>query len=201
MSDLRVSFPKPCAEPWDAMRPEGCNRHCAACDKVIHDLSAMTIEDFEELVRIDPKPCVRARISAHDIVELKTSEGNTRRIAAVMGASIGLMVAACQTVAPTGSIAGRVDFGEELHRPTVRARDADGRIYRAEVQPDGTYEIANLPTGTYSLTFSELYCSSHLQKVDNVEVKATKVEAVKVDWSRGCDDIIIGLIEIDDHQT
>ncbi len=39
MRDLRVSFPKPCDERWEAMAPEGRARLCARCDTVVHDLS------------------------------------------------------------------------------------------------------------------------------------------------------------------
>ncbi|WP_309611344.1 hypothetical protein, partial [Sphingomonas sp.] len=84
MSDIRVSFPEPCGERWDDMQPAGCNRHCDSCDKVIHDLSQMTIDDVEALVWTDPEPCVRAHVDRDGFVATKSSV-NPRRLAIAVG--------------------------------------------------------------------------------------------------------------------
>ena len=47
MGDLRVSFPKPCDEKWQAMTPEGRARVCGRCDKAVHDLSLYSIDEAE----------------------------------------------------------------------------------------------------------------------------------------------------------
>lgn len=200
MSDLRVSFPKPCAEPWDEMRPAGCNRHCDACDKVIHDLSLMTIDEAEELLRVDPAPCVWAEIDSQGIVNLKSASRCSLRVVRSIGASMSLAVAACQTGGPAGSIAGRINIGSDSGFPDVRARDVDGRIFRAKVSKDGRYEVSNLPAGTYTLTFSEPYCGPpKLKKIEDVEVGKVKVEVEEVDWSYECA-IIIGMMSLDPDQ-
>jgi hypothetical protein len=41
--DLRI--PDPCDERFEDMTPEGRGRRCAACDHVVHDMSAMTARE------------------------------------------------------------------------------------------------------------------------------------------------------------
>lgn len=40
----------PCSESWDAMRNDGASRHCASCDKSVHDLSQLTERQIAGLV-------------------------------------------------------------------------------------------------------------------------------------------------------
>ena len=54
MPDLRVSFPKPCEEKWEAMTPAGRARVCARCDKAVHDLASYTLDEAEALLRRNP---------------------------------------------------------------------------------------------------------------------------------------------------
>lgn len=42
-------IPEPCPVPWDEMRPEGVNKHCLRCNKVVHDLTGMSISEIERL--------------------------------------------------------------------------------------------------------------------------------------------------------
>jgi hypothetical protein len=42
-SDLRI--PSPCDEHFEDMTPEARGRRCAACDHVVHDMSAMTARE------------------------------------------------------------------------------------------------------------------------------------------------------------
>lgn len=39
---MRLNIPTPCTQDWDAMTPADQGRHCAACQKVVVDLSRMT---------------------------------------------------------------------------------------------------------------------------------------------------------------
>ena len=42
MATPRISIPKPCAQPWDAMMPTAAGRHCAACQTEVVDFSRMS---------------------------------------------------------------------------------------------------------------------------------------------------------------
>src|SRR4051812_25375206 len=46
-----VDVPHPCPVPWAEMAGGGGLRHCAHCDKKVHDLSALTAEEAVELLR------------------------------------------------------------------------------------------------------------------------------------------------------
>ena len=41
-------IPKPCAEPWSNMTPEGAGRHCAQCAKVVIDLTQIPATDIQD---------------------------------------------------------------------------------------------------------------------------------------------------------
>ena len=91
MTDLKVTFPEPCAEPWDEMAPAGCNRHCASCDKVIHNLASLTLDEAETLLETEDEVCVRARVKNGGEVTLAPSATSSRRMVAVLGASANLL--------------------------------------------------------------------------------------------------------------
>ena len=187
MKDFRVSFPKPCDEPWDKMSPRGCNRHCAACDKVIHNLSAMTIEEAEALLRVDPEPCVRARIGRDGLVETKKSRG-ARRMAVAVGSSLSLATAACQTAdfPPRASIVGKLQDSAVDVRITARGKDGSKRSTKAK--SDGSFELKGLHYGVYSLTITDL-CGEKT-KIERFIVRESMVDAGKIEWKDDC--IIIG---------
>lgn len=156
MSDLRISFPEPCDERWDAMQPSGCNRVCAACSETVHDLAALTAQEAEALLREPGKHCVRAQVGPDGAVNLRPGvSGRSRRMLVAVSASVGLLAAACETVpsdaAPTGAIVGKVgDFSMMTH---VIAVSNDGQERRARVRADGSYRLKRLPYGVWSLKF------------------------------------------------
>jgi len=55
----QIPIPEPCNEDWSAMTGEEKRRFCAACDKHVHDLSAMTATEAEQTLAEDPEICVR----------------------------------------------------------------------------------------------------------------------------------------------
>ncbi|RYG86864.1 MAG: carboxypeptidase regulatory-like domain-containing protein [Alphaproteobacteria bacterium] len=152
MADLRVSFPTPCDEKWEGMTPLGCNRVCAQCDKIIHDLSQYELEEAEALLRRDPETCVRARIDADGAIVLK--RGSVRRMVIAAGASAGLLAsqpAFAGQDRPKGVITGKAfSFG---YHTKVIATGPNGEIYRTKVKERGGYTFRHLPPGTYALTF------------------------------------------------
>lgn len=153
MRELRVSFPEPCDEKWEQMTPTGCDRICARCDKVIHDLSQLEFEEAETLLRRDPDTCVRASIGPGGVVALKSErQGSAGRmiIAAVAAGLVATQPALARRDRPDGAIAGRVEsFGFSLR---VIATDANGTEFRTRVN-NRRFRIRHLPAGTYTLTF------------------------------------------------
>ena len=190
MSYQRVSFPKPCSERWEDMTPSGCNRHCASCDKVIHDLSQMTIEEAEELLRVDPEPCVRARIDSDGLVATKSSP-NKRRLAFAIGSSLSL--AACQTAnfPPRASIVGKVQDSAFGARITVRGKDGSKRSTKAKA--DGSFELKGLHYGVYSLTITDV--CGEMKRIESFIVRESIVDAGKIEWEDEC--IVVGMMKVE----
>ncbi|NQX94390.1 MAG: hypothetical protein HRT64_05645 [Erythrobacter sp.] len=60
MSEIRVSSPAPCDQPWNEMEVQGCHRRCEACDKTIFDLAKLAADEVEALLDSEPEACVRS---------------------------------------------------------------------------------------------------------------------------------------------
>ena len=156
MKELRVSFPEPCGEKWDDMPLTGCNRHCASCDTIIHDLSKMEFNEAEELLAEQPGACVRAVVNADGTVRLKEKSTNTSgKMVVAIGASLGLMLAATPTFAKPESSRGSVSgkFLGYFAHGWVTATDAKGNEHRTKVSRYGHYKFKKLPDGVYVLRF------------------------------------------------
>lgn len=156
MTDLRISFPDPCGESWDAMRPSGCDRICATCSETVHDLARLTVQEAEALLREPGKHCVRAQVGPDGALSLRSGpSGRSRRMVVAVSASVGLFASACETVpsaaTPTGAIVGTV--GRFSNVTSVRAVSDDGRARQTRVRADGSYRLERLPYGAYSLRF------------------------------------------------
>ena len=196
MPDLRVSFPKPCDEKWEAMTPADRARVCARCDKQVHDLSLHTLDETEALLRDDPEPCVRARIGVDGAVVLRRSpRGDVRRMVIAAAAGAGLLTAGAPAFAkkdrPPGVIAGTFDsFGIPTR---ISATSTNGRTFRAKVKRNGSFTIRHLPSGTYSLTFIP-DCGERVT-VENVVVDAGDTMLPKVENEAGC--IFIGMLRVE----
>jgi hypothetical protein len=195
MRDLRVSFPRPCEEKWEAMTPAGRARICARCDKAVHDLASYTLDEAKELLR-DPQACVRARIRGDGSIALKPSRGSARRMVIAAAATAGLLTAGAPALAkgdqPGGTIAGRVKFAE--FRTRVTATDTEGRIFRTKVKSKGQFRIRHLPAGTYSLSFKP-GCGESWTIAD-VVVGAGETSLPNIESPDGC--ITVGMLRIEE---
>jgi hypothetical protein len=198
MGDLRVTFPKPCPEQWDAMTPTGCDRHCASCDQVVLDLAELTIAEVEDHIASGAEICVRAQIDARGQIALKSNAWrDARRMFATVGAGIGLLTSGGAAVAggkqPKGVIAGKVENVDWGTR--VTATGADGKTYKANVKNNGDYKIKHVPPGTYSLTFIPS-CGDPWDAGTSIVV-AGKTTAKNTTAENKC--IIVGLLEVEDN--
>jgi hypothetical protein len=198
MRDLRVRFPRPCDERWEAMTPAGCALVCGRCDKAVHDLTLHTFDEADALLRANPDACVRARIDSNGMVALKPGRrGNAKRIVIAAAATTSLLAAGAPALArpdrPNGVIAGNVL--NPWYRTHVTATGTDGRTYRRRVDPNnGRFRIRHLPAGTYSLTFVPDCGESWT--VENVVVGSGETMVPNLGHENGC--IVIGLLEIED---
>lgn len=96
------------------MAPRGCNCHCASCDRIIHDLTALTFDEAAGLLASNEDVYVRAKVGRDGVIALQPGGPSAgRRMIAAAGASFALATAACQTVpektAPRYSISGQLD--------------------------------------------------------------------------------------------
>jgi hypothetical protein len=193
MKDLHISLPQPCAERWENMSPRGPNRLCAACDETIHDLAALTLEEAEALLESDRKVCVRARIRPSGTVVLADRGRTNRRMKALVGASLGLAVAACQTtgVTPLYTVSGLADGGMR-----VQLKGLDGTFKEVRTDRGGRFRIANLRAGTYELT-TWGSCGGEQLTVPPIQITDDDVDIGTIATSdEGC--IIVGMMERSD---
>lgn len=200
MADLKVSFPKPCGEKWEAMAPQGCNRHCAVCDTVIHDLSSMTAEQTEALLLSGDDVCVRAEVARNGVVRTAhPARPGSRRIVAAIGASVSLATAACQP-ATISRVSPRYEIKGQLSPMMWSSRalltSSTGKTYKSWIKGDRQFRFTNLPAGTYSLSFYDSCGDPHEFKdiVVNDDMDMGELKWVDED---AC--IIIGKLKLDDE--
>lgn len=199
MADLEVIFPKPCEQSWDAMSPRGCNRHCASCDTVVHDLAAMTFEEAEALLSREDETCVRAQLGPDGVLKLKPSgRSNGRRMIAAAGASLALASAACQTAPPPEEAPGYAISGafSQYRVKSVSLMLEQGKTLRRK--PDkktGSVTFGGLAPGTYTLIITgDCGYYAFLENVTIVDRSVTVSEdAFTEQSSDGCP-IIVGRI-------
>jgi hypothetical protein len=181
------------------MTPQGCDRVCARCDKVIHDLSLRTIDEVETLLRDNPDSCVRARVTADgEVVVKKERSGRALRMMVAMGASATLVAGATPALArdkgPPGAISGSLVANDFPIR--VTATSADGKSYRVKANSKRRYRIRHLPAGTYTLTIAPSCGDSWT--VENVVVRDSETVVPTTVNPAGC--ITIGLLRIEGNQ-
>lgn len=98
VSEIRI--PEPCNEDWEGMSPEQRGRFCAACQKKVHDLSAMTEDDAKALLTTDEDICVSYLSDSRGTVQFQRPQivpaNRLRRRASVASAAgLTLALAAC----------------------------------------------------------------------------------------------------------
>lgn len=154
--DFEVSLPRPCGENWDAMAPQGCNRHCDVCQATIHDLSRLTLKQAESLLASGDKVCVRAQVSPDGSVALTDSGASPRRMVArgAATAAVALALAACSTlgganVTPLYEITGKTDYREWGAKAILT--DETGRQRVTSVGFDNSFRFHNLRPGKFTL--------------------------------------------------
>lgn len=193
-ADLRVKLTSPCSEPWEGMTPAGRNRHCASCDKLIHDLSALTIDEAEALLEANGEVCVRARVGKGGVIELADAARGRRRMIAAVGASMALATAACQTVPAEGRpnryvISGTVPM-IQYRKPVVRS--SDGQTWDVEMEFRSTsFRVPRLYPGVYSISY-DAACGEERRTIENIVVRDQSIDMGMLEGEGDC--IILGVM-------
>jgi len=194
MSDIRVSFPRPCDQPWEEMEDRGCNRHCVACDQTIFDLEKLTVDDAEALLDGESEACVRARVGFDGLVAVAKGEGRESRvIKAALGVAATLALAACATpqgkADPPGlSVSGTV---KPFDRHSKLELVGGGRTYKIKPRKDLTFRFVGLEPGSYTLSMRD-DCGRY-SKVSEVSLEKNSVQMGEVFNRHGC--ITVGKME------
>lgn len=100
MHQDEVRIAEPCSREWGAMVGDAQRRHCAACDKHVHDLSAMTERDARRLLRRTSAVCVRYTCRADGTVVHAERRGGRARIPRALLA-VGAALASAPALAGT----------------------------------------------------------------------------------------------------
>lgn len=153
LDDVRVA--SPCHERWDDMTGDAQTRHCARCDKSVYNLSAMTREAAEALLRQrEGKLCVRYFRRVDGTILTADCPVGVRRKRVQLVAAAGAMTALAAGAAamfsrmgapmppPASLRQGAVAPSPIAHAPPPPAAVIDGRGEVSEVMGDVAFEPA-----------------------------------------------------------
>lgn len=96
--DIRI--PEPCNEDWGQMTPEQRGRFCGACQKKVHDLSAMSEKEAKNVLKSGGDICVSYLSDKAGAVQFQPERivpvGRLfRRASATAAAGLSIALAAC----------------------------------------------------------------------------------------------------------
>lgn len=134
---LRVA--RPCEQDWDGMTPEDGGRHCASCQKSVHDVATLRTSDVEDLVRAmagQEPPCIRLFVRRSDGAIL-VGDGHIRPPSAPADGACRKPVPLAVALAATALVA--CSAGPELSTKQPRALPTTSTA---------TPSIAEPPTGS-----------------------------------------------------
>lgn len=133
-SEIRI--PEPCNEDWEGMTPEQRGRFCAACQKKVHDLSAMTEGDAKALLATDDDICVSYLSDTQGTVRFQPTQivptsRLLRRASMASAAGLSLALAAC---APHGE-GPKIEDNVESRQPAFLEVQTIPEVEPCESQP------------------------------------------------------------------
>lgn len=107
MKTKQINIEEPCHQSWEQMRGDEQRRFCDHCDKHVHNLSAMTKAQAQELLEREADLCVIYKYDDQD--ELVFAPAPTRhqlqlqgvrKLLAAAALAVPMMLAACDEPAP-----------------------------------------------------------------------------------------------------
>ena len=120
MKASEIQIPEPCDADWDSMTPVERGRFCGACQKKVHDLSAMPERDARAFLQSDDDICISYLSTADGEVRFQPSRivplhRLARRASMATAAGLSLALAAC---APHGD-GPQIEETTETQRPAL----------------------------------------------------------------------------------
>lgn len=90
LNDIHIA--EPCTFDWEQMSGDDRQRHCSKCDKPVHDLSTMSADEANALLRSAETPCVRVhRREDNSIVTADARRGFARRLVLIAASWFGFV--------------------------------------------------------------------------------------------------------------
>lgn len=159
---LKVLESAPCTQPWGAMRGNERERHCAACDKHVHNFAAMTAREIEQLVRErEGRLCAR-RVYRMDgtLVTLDAVPRPAMAAGLVLASLLVLPMSLAAQSASTGDgrsahLSGRIlksDSSGPMPDAFVALLANHQIVTSAHTDANGDFEMV-APPGTYDIAF------------------------------------------------
>lgn len=126
----KITIPKPCAENWDTMSSAERGRHCAVCDKVVHDFTDFTKPDLYKFLEENKGVCGRVPVKLLDIPTVKERSSYAATIALATVLSVSAVTAQNRE--------DRKDFGEVrkvlvLGEPTIEISSQEQIVVKGKV--------------------------------------------------------------------
>ena len=85
----KITIPEPCSENWDSMTSAEKGRHCAVCDKTVHDFSSFTKSELQVFLEENKRVCgkIPAKLLDIPITKGRSSYAATVALATVLSVS------------------------------------------------------------------------------------------------------------------
>lgn len=153
---FKLEILTPCHQSWQSMFGDSTQRHCACCNKQVHNLVAMTPLQIEELIH-NSGGHLCARITRNALGELVTvPEPSPVRLKAALLATA--MATAIPAVAQSSNATSAIVTGKILDpqtaAPSVGAQvlfiQDSNQIYETQTDSNGKFHAEVLP-GTYDI--------------------------------------------------
>lgn len=91
-----------CNEDYDSMPSVSCGRHCAQCDKIIHDFTHLSVGEIRSLKEQDPEICGIFRIEQVDPNIIREIRLPVRERIAIWISSVFLLTSSGEVFAQSG---------------------------------------------------------------------------------------------------
>jgi len=159
---FKLAIESPCIESWDNMSGSATQRHCASCQKHVHNFAAMTPRQIERTLA-DNEGHLCARITKRADGSLGTAQklagsGFTSRAASLfLGAALSTAAAHAQSTPTPGKaiVSGsfKAQDGSALPSQGYVVFASDGQsILETQTDHDGNWK-AEIAPGTYDVIF------------------------------------------------
>src|SRR5262245_51571681 len=117
---ISISIPKPCHEPWQAMKPETNGRFCDSCQHVVMDLTRASDAELVRLFTSDTKPTC-ARFDPNQLERVLSNDPPVNRVIPTMAFSSLLTILSPEKAAAQGApIPQAIDTTEVIEQEPLR---------------------------------------------------------------------------------